>query len=162
MDVTTDSKSIPGLMDGSGGLSLGSATRTFDIGGSVIPNLQINLEILAAASNVALVKSGPGTLRLSGSNSLAGPINIGAGTLEAANAAALGATSGLTTVSNGAVLRLVGVSILGEPLRLNGTGDGNGALQATNGGLTWSGLITLPSSSSIGGLGSPTRPNLAG
>src|SRR5258708_24558919 len=122
MDVTTDSKSIPGLMDGSGGLSLGSATRTFDIGGSVIPNLQINLEILAAASNIALVKSGGGTLRISGFNSLAGPINIGAGTLEAPSASALGATSGATTVSNGRLLRLSAVCIILMPPALNATG----------------------------------------
>jgi autotransporter-associated beta strand protein len=106
------------------------------------------------AGNGSLTKNGAGTTILSASNTYAGATTISVGTLEIANAAALGATSTGTTVESGAQLSLNG-SISGiifnaEPLTISGSGvSSSGALLNTAGDNTFAGNITLAAASTI-------------
>jgi autotransporter-associated beta strand protein len=97
-----------------------------------------------------ITKSASGDLTLIGSNSYSGLTVVSEGRIVVANAAALGAASGGTVVSNGATLELVpGVRIANEPLTLNGPGlPGLGALvgDAIN---SWAGPISLTGDSTI-------------
>lgn len=85
---------------------------------------------------------------------------------EAQHASALGATGNGTTVSTNATLKLysgTGITFAAEPLTLNGVGvaGAGGALRSVGGTNTWTGPITLATSSRInadtaGGPGSLT------
>lgn len=108
-----------------------------------------------------LSKDGVGTLTLSGSNSYTTVTTINMGTLKIGAAGdvtntPLGTTAGITSVAVGARLDLNGFTLgTAEPLTLNGVGYGlgdfaSGALINTSGtGVTYSGLITLGSASTI-------------
>lgn len=91
-----------------------------------------------------VIKSGNGSLTLSGDNTYRGETTIEEGTVVAASNTALGSTDGGTTVLDGAVLALdntlvdlvdnatadnsVNITIAGEAITLNGGGAGTGAL----------------------------------
>ncbi|NBO74656.1 MAG: autotransporter-associated beta strand, partial [Gammaproteobacteria bacterium] len=95
-----------------------------------------------------LTKNGAGTLSLSGANSYTGATTVSAGTLVVGSSAALGDTSGATSVTSGATLQLGAYSI-GEPLTINGTGVSSaGALYFSAGG-TVTGTVALGSASTI-------------
>ncbi len=106
----------------------------------------------------AINKNGTGTWTLSGINTFTGLVNINAGTLKlgaAGNSTStpLGLTGGArTTISSGAALDLNGYTLgAAEPLTINGTGpSGGGALtNSSSTAVSYSGLITLGSTSSI-------------
>ncbi|MFC2102135.1 autotransporter-associated beta strand repeat-containing protein, partial [Bacteroidota bacterium] len=108
-----------------------------------------------------ITKLGFGTMVLSGANTYTGPTNISAGTLKleasstVSTSGPLGTTATGTTVASGAVLDLNGFSLTSaatEPIALNGTGltaAPAGALTNTGGNASYSGAITLGSSSTI-------------
>ncbi|MCL4204010.1 MAG: autotransporter-associated beta strand repeat-containing protein, partial [Pirellulaceae bacterium] len=85
----------------------------------------------------SLVKTGTGTLTLSGNNSYAAPTKIDSGTLVAASDSALGSTDGATTVADGATLALSGGVSLppNEALTVIGIGAAgrDGAIQNLDG-----------------------------
>jgi fibronectin-binding autotransporter adhesin len=100
----------------------------------------------------ALTKTTAGTVTLSGANTYTGATNIDAGTLNIRNSAALGATSGNTTIDNGATLELQGGITVGagETLSLRGAGvGGNGALRNISGDNIWSDDITLTNNTQV-------------
>jgi autotransporter-associated beta strand protein len=115
------------------------------------------------AGPVALTKSGNGSQTLSAENSYTGLTTISAGTLKLGVAGGstntpLGTTAAGTTISAGGTLDLNGYSLgTAEALTINGYGIGNiGALinsSAAN-AATYSGAITVGSTSYIGGSGS--------
>ena len=101
---------------------------------------------------VDLTKTTAGTVTLSGVNTYSGATNISAGTLNIQNSAALGATSGDTTISDGATLELQGGITVGagESLSLRGAGvGGNGALRNVSGDNDWGGNITLTDNTQV-------------
>ena len=89
-----------------GAINLGGATRTFDVadGGA-----SIDLSVPALISNGSLTKSGPGTLRLRGTNTFSGSVTINGGVLDAGELLPTGASGALGTgsliVLNGGTLR---------------------------------------------------------
>jgi autotransporter-associated beta strand protein len=135
-----------------GHLDLGAAAaRTFTIAnGTSGTDLDIAATI-SGAPGVALVKQGPGTLRLRGDDNYAGPTLVSRGTLTIASATALGATSAGTTVSVGASLVVVAPAghaaetFAAEPLVLDG-----GTLASGSGNNTWVGPIQLTGPSALG------------
>ncbi|MEM8945903.1 MAG: autotransporter-associated beta strand repeat-containing protein [Planctomycetota bacterium] len=75
-----------------------------------------------------VTKSGTGRVTINNANTYTGTTNITGGVLHAANNAALGDTSGGTTV-NGGALDITGANISGEVVTIQGAGsDGRGAL----------------------------------
>ena len=111
--------------------------------------------IIGTASGT-LTKDGAGTLTLSGNNTYTGATTVSVGILKLGAAGTapnspLGTSAAGTTVASGAVLDLGGITLAtAEALTLNGTGIlGNGALTNSGAAATYSGLVTLASSSSI-------------
>src|SRR5262249_5799326 len=104
-----------------------------------------------------LIKSGDGLLLLSGANTYDGATTVSVGTLRLGNSAALGSTSGLTSVSAGAALDLNGQAVNPEDISaLSGSGiAGGGALINSNtlAPASLTSFITLANDSSIGGAG---------
>jgi autotransporter-associated beta strand protein len=106
----------------------------------------------AAADN--LTKELSGLLILASANTFGGTTVVSQGVLQIQNSLALGNTSGLVEVLNGAQLQLqtpttgpnasVAVNVNGKTLELSGSGiSGTGALLDSGGSNTWGGAITL-------------------
>ena len=107
-----------------------------------------NLTISGASANTtgALTKIGGGILTLSGTNLHTGLTTVSGGILDVQNSAALGATSGATTVSSGAAVQVDGTGLtIAEPITLNNSSgiSSGGALRNLANNNTWSGAITL-------------------
>jgi autotransporter-associated beta strand protein len=142
-------------------VGLGDVARTFTVtdDGTSATDLSISGVISGGGE---FIKSGAGTMQLSGSNTYTGITSVNEGTLKpgatgGATAGPLGNPGVGTVISPGATLDLNGITLIPEePLTLNGTGISNGgALMNSGAATTFSGLITLASASSIvGGTGS--------
>ncbi|MES2595880.1 MAG: autotransporter-associated beta strand repeat-containing protein [Verrucomicrobiota bacterium] len=109
--------------------AVGSQTYTGTLGGTGVQDQHIN-------NNVSFVKSGAGTFTLGSANTYSGTTTVAAGTLQIANANALGhggtslasGTAG-TTVQTSSTLDLNGQSMVQEVITLRGDGVGGlGAL----------------------------------
>ncbi|NTU45335.1 MAG: filamentous hemagglutinin N-terminal domain-containing protein [Chlorobiaceae bacterium] len=142
------------LSIGSGGASGSiSDTGTLSNSGAVVFNRSDDFSYGGKISGAgSLTKSGNGTLTLSGTTSdYSGAVTVSGGTLKLGHSSALGTTGGGVTVSDTATLDLNGISIGDEALTLNGLGVGtNGALINSSGtAVTYGGLLTLGSASSI-------------
>src|SRR5207253_1538524 len=96
-DLTTNDSSTTASIGSK--LNLGGGARTFTIADGAAPN---DLDITGVVSNGAIIKNGPGTLRLSAANTYVGGTTLNAGTILIGNDAALG--TGLLT-GNGGTLR---------------------------------------------------------
>jgi len=108
------------------------------------PSLTTNFSGLLEGG-LALVKNGAtGVLELTSLNTYTGLTTIGQGIIRVKHANGLGATSSGTVVSDGASMQLDGgVTLAAEPITLNGTGGGSGALRNMTGTNTVTGAITL-------------------
>jgi len=105
--------------------------------------------------NLALVKTGLGTLVLSAANTYTGATDVQAGVLRITHAQALGSTSAGTTVANYASVEVQGGITVNEPISLTGGGYPQatpwyGALRSTGGNNTWAGPITVSGGTRIG------------
>ena len=119
-----------------GNVTLGSNTLTVN---QTAPTIYAG----SISGSGGLTKTGTDTLTLAGANSYTGVTDINAGTLVAANAAALGGTGGGTNVGSSARLRIDGVAVGAEPVTLNGPGlFGTGAITST-GTASLAGPVTL-------------------
>jgi autotransporter-associated beta strand protein len=103
---------------------------------------------------IALVKSGAGTLTLSGNNTYTGGTTVSAGTLVVDGVSALGATTGALTVSGGA-LDLGANAVTTGAVSLNGGSIQNGTLTgssyATNSGMISASLVGTGTLTQSGG-----------
>ena len=129
-----------------GRVDLGGEPRTFHVQKEQF-YLQANVSGGAGAS---LIKTGPQTMYLQGSNSYAGPTLLQEGTTIVTDNNALGSTAGATYVASGACLYLSAVSAPGqrlvignEALHLSGPGNYFGGALTAFGTNTWFGSVTL-------------------
>ena len=133
-------------------IDLNGGTRTvMSIGG--ISDLSGSL------SNGGLMKTGPGRLLLSGTNTFDGDVTVAEGRLDVGGASALGSAVGKTIVRPGATLTFYknpDLTISGEPLVL-GRGPGGTDVLSTlaaydsnpNGDITWTGPVTTEGDGTI-------------
>lgn len=146
-------------------LDLGGGSRTVQVNDGPAPvdaEIRGVIQQSAGVAGVGLSKPGAGTLLLSAANTFTGPLSVTAGTVMVGNAAALGTSTAVTTVSNNAVLDLNGTSMtVANPLTLNGTGISSGSLinsSATPG--TFAGPVTFGNATIlIAGTGTITLSN---
>ena len=140
------------------GINLNGADRTIQVDDN--PNSTGDFATLSGAiadgsGPAGIVKTGAGLLCLKGSNTYTGVTYVNAGNLQVRNVNALGSAAGKTVVAAGAVLSVGGglTGTINEPIDLNGSGDGNGALQAVDSGtdVTFAGTINLVTNAAIGG-----------
>lgn len=116
-------------------------------------DLTVSSVIADGTSASSLVKTGAGTLTLTGNNTYSGSTSIDAGTLVAGSANALGNTSwSTTTVASGAALQLAnGITLSESALTFSGSGtDGSGALSSLSGANTVSGQVNLNGATTFG------------
>lgn len=138
----------------SGIVALGAtlAGDTLTIGGTIEEDPES-----FSAPPYGLNKVGAGKVILQGNNTYSGTTTVSTGTLAIQHVHALGNNTAGTTVNNGARLQLdiaAGGTVAGEALTLNGSGISNsGALQNLAGANTWSGGVSLATSSTIGVVG---------
>ena len=118
-----------------GRLSLGGATRSFNVVGGAA--LTITAAITNGSAASGITKSGLGTLTLSGTNDFTGAVSVTGGTLQVNQNEALGASAGGLTVNANCSLQLNSVTVGAEALTLNGA-------LAVTGTNSWNGAVTLP------------------
>jgi autotransporter-associated beta strand protein len=119
-------------------------TATFDTAGQAVTFA--NALATGSEATASLAKSGTGTLTLSAANTYKGLTTVGGGFLRVTHANALGTTDAGATVASGARIELVGVTVAGEPIMVNGAGANFwGALQSASGTSEWQGPITIGS-----------------
>jgi autotransporter-associated beta strand protein len=138
----------------SGKLYLGTAPRVFDVERhGFLSGLVISANISGTAAG-HLIKTGPGGLALSATNSYLGQTLVNQGVLTLVDEGTPGANGGGTIVTNGGTLRLSDVSIGAEPLSLQGPGATmrplpiEGALHC-EGSNSWAGNVTLVSTAVV-------------
>ena len=130
----------------SSGAALTGTNRTIKFDGS--GNITVNDPITTGSGVVN--KGGSGTLTLSAANTYTGATNITMGYVAISNATGLGTTDGATTVASGATLKISGGITVAEAITLNGVGrSSSGAIAFTANDNTYSGAITLGSTSTI-------------
>ncbi|PYF83297.1 VCBS repeat-containing protein/autotransporter-associated beta strand protein [Marinomonas alcarazii] len=135
--VTFDADTMSALTISNGTLSLQGDT-TFNNGSS--DSLTVSSVLEGSGS---LIKSGAGTLNLSGSNTYTGDTRVSAGILVASNSSALGTTNGGTSLSESATLQLEGGITLAEEITIN-RADG---IVSTSGENTISGNVIIADAS---------------
>jgi fibronectin-binding autotransporter adhesin len=110
------------------------------------------------AGAASLVKIGLGALVLSASNIYTGSTSINAGTIQLANASALGNPNAVLTIGSGGTLDLNAITTGTKPVTINGYGaNGSGALiNSSPTAVSIGGPATQASSASIGGKGDIT------
>jgi fibronectin-binding autotransporter adhesin len=85
--------------------------------------------VISGSGSLTQNGTSSGVLQLSGANTFSGPVTVTSGTLQTANAAALGVTNGATTVASGATLDVDGQNLGYEQVYVSGSGvGGNGAI----------------------------------
>jgi fibronectin-binding autotransporter adhesin len=124
------------------GITLGASNNYWRVD-SASDSLTVSNAIGGTGSR--FVKSGKGTLILSGSNTYSSNLIVNDGVVNIQNANALGTTAGSTSVG-GALQIQGGITVTGETLGISGMGMNNdGALRNISGDNTWAGLINAGS-----------------
>jgi autotransporter-associated beta strand protein len=146
-----------------GNLSLGGASRTFDVNsGEAAADLRINAVISGGSASLVITpgftKTGGGSLFLAATNTYNGITTVADGQLAVLSDRALGATttpvggSARTVVSGNGNLFLSGVQVTNEDLTISSTNSG-GAFNAS-GASIWTGDILLNTNTFISSSGS--------
>ena len=154
--VTPSADLAPDISRISGFVDLASGTHVIAVGNNLTaPSELVEVFIDAVITGPGLsgiTKEGPGGLQLSGNNTFGGQVIVNEGELRVDHASALGGvgTIGVTTVNNDANLRVTGVDVGDEVLRLNSTGTAAVSPLLGHGSCSWSGDIVLQSNTRIG------------
>lgn len=162
--ITANAASQTALIN-NGYLGMSANAFTFNVAKGTAPTdlqvdsvLQNGVGFTNSTSSNSLVKTGAGTLLLTGANTYQGVTDIQAGVIAIQNSAALGANGSSaangTTVRAGAQLQLDGstgnLTVANESLTLYGNGTSTtGELRNTGGSNTYNGFITLGGDSRI-------------
>lgn len=164
LDLNGNNEAINAL-GGSGMVTNSGSAATLTVG----LNNSTNTFSGAIQGPVGLTKMGTGTEMLTGASAYTGITTVSNGTLVVANPNALGSTSGGTVVISGASLALTnGITLSGEPLTLNGTGNTganqDGAVRTLdpNNAVTVACPVTLGASATISPSLASGRINLSG
>ncbi|MDG3007728.1 Ig-like domain repeat protein [Paludisphaera mucosa] len=114
--------------------------------------INADAEISATIQNGGIIKSGSGTLALSGPNTYASATSVSGGGIQVKNNSALGTTASGTTVASGASVYFNGSTLsISESFSIAGTGFINsGALTVVSGSTTLAGDVGLSADSQIG------------
>jgi len=112
-DVTASGPSDSHLNNIYGNLSLGAATRAFNL---PTANDGMVIQSVISGTSVGIVKTGSGLLRLSGANTFSGWTTVNEGTLAVAHKDALGMFGSPTKLAGGS-LQLEGVIIANETIQ---------------------------------------------
>lgn len=141
-----------------GAISLGSATRTFNVEG----NLSITAAV-SGAEGAGIIKTGAGGLSLGGANTFTGAVHAQAGSLAADNTKAFGTTAGGVRIEVGASLFIGSFKgIAGESLWM-GAGTLQNAVELGLGNNSfWNGPIHLEGVALVTAGGSPSLAQLNG
>jgi autotransporter-associated beta strand protein len=142
-----------GNVDFQNPVDLNAGTRTvISLGGEAT--------LSGTISNGGLIKTGPGRLVLSGTNTFAGDLTVVEGEFEVKNAWALGSTAGALIISKGARMNFnnpASLTIAGKPLVL-GRGTGSTSLLSNlsayhngtgDGDITWTGPVTVEADAEV-------------
>ncbi|MEO6874015.1 MAG: autotransporter-associated beta strand repeat-containing protein [Opitutaceae bacterium] len=137
----------------SGNVDLGAATRTFAVNDSTgaAADLTVSADISNSSGTSGIIKTGTGTLVLSGNNSYNGATTVSAGVLNIQSDTALGSNAAGTTVNNNAALQLQNdITVTGDALSVTGSGiGGTGAVRNISGNNTWTGDVTLAGNTTV-------------
>ncbi len=136
----------------SGGIDLGANALTYNTDGGATHTIST---VKITGTGGSLTKSGTGTLSLRIANDYTGVTTVSGGILNIQHADALGATSGNTSVDNGATLQLQGgIPFAAEPLTMAAGNSATARLENVSGNNTWNGPITITGSSNLVRVGS--------
>ena len=144
-------------------LNLGTAPATNILTGSNYLNFggAGTINVVGSIGAVAgFVKTGLGTLVLSGTNTYASTVSVSLGTLKFGTAATLPSAATLTPTPGG-VVDLNGLSI-SNAFSISGAGSGSGAIISSTGAGTLTGTVALTASTLLGGGGNDLTINNAG
>jgi autotransporter-associated beta strand protein len=125
-----------------GQLSLGGATRTFEILNTTFPGLDIKAIVVDGGGAAGLIKTGVGRVRLSGANTYTGFTTIQNGSIMAAHPQALGSSGAGTGIASLGTLR-VESDIPAEPIVAQNTTSAQSIFCDTPGTFSIGGPITL-------------------
>lgn len=132
-NVTTSASNEESIITGN--LNLGGGTRTFNIDeGGALVDLRVNA-VIAGSTGAGIMKTGTGTMLLSGTNTYSGPTTVSAGVLRVALATAL---PNAPLILNGGTFDANGLALVVP--QFSGT---NGTLALGAGSLTFGSNGTL-------------------
>lgn len=126
---TTNGTSNAGLITG-GIFDLGGAVRTFTVGDSTAVTNDLTIASVISNGSFGMIKTGSGTLHLSGVSTFSGVVTVSTGVLSVSNLALGGQNSALGSSSNAAANLLLAST---TTLRYTGAGDTTDRLFTVNG-----------------------------
>ena len=145
---------VTSAIEGLGALGIDNSFNTFTIAddSDLAVELRISAVLQGSTSASGFYKQRAGTLALSGSNTFSGNAVVDSGVIQVESDTAFGDSIGTTTVSGGASVFFVGLSLeLAETFTISGAGIGSsGALYVMAGSTTLSDPVALADDSQIG------------
>lgn len=130
-----------------GNMSLGGATRTFNVDETAV--LGIVAAVTDGGAPSGIIKIGTGYLSLWESNSYSGATTINGGRIFLHHDRALGSAGGGTIVNSGGTLSMNDVAVASESLSLSGVGNDTLGSLHIEGNSTWGGPVTLATDTTV-------------
>ena len=141
-------------------VGLGALTRTIN---AIDGGLYADVTFSTTFPGVGLNKTGAGYVSLMSTNEFDGLVTVATGTLFVGHSGALGTTNSGTIVSNGAAINLNSfVSVTGEALTVQGSGDPSWGAFGFGTGANWNGNVSLPADTIVDVLSDSAPSSIAG